>query len=188
MTNEPELSEYLSLDRLSVMIQAQKELQTKFGFTFSSMTLHERIIYIRDMVLSLSNELQAEVLQECSWKPWLTTDDNLFINDGAFFGELVDCWHFIMNLLLVIKPDLAPEDIARDFYRAYMSKCDVNAKRQAIGYDGISSKCAHCNRDVTDVVVHEIRGYDGKTIYICGGCDSELPPVVKTYLDQLDRM
>ena len=57
---------------------------------------------------------------------------------------MVDAWHFFMNLLLITGCD------AVDFYKAYVGKHDLNAKRQADGYDGIKGKCKVCGRALDD--------------------------------------
>lgn len=179
------MSETVGPDRLIAMIEMQRRLQEQLGHKFETMTLRERIVYIRDMVLALSNELQAEVMQECAWKPWLTDDSKLFINERAIFGELIDVWHFLMNLMLVVRPTLTPEQLAHEMYRGYVHKREVNVNRQRIGYDGVESKCPNCSRDVADMVVHEVHLGSGKVIYICGGCGLNLPSDVKQYLDRL---
>jgi hypothetical protein len=116
------------------LLRAQEELQhDSFGYDFEEMTDEERITYIRDNLLACTDELH-EALRETGWKPWATSRH---INHDRYVKELVDAFHFFMNLLLALRiPGLAVEDIAEEFTRRYFAKRDVNAERQRTGYDG----------------------------------------------------
>lgn len=103
----------------------------------------ERAEFIRWNVLALEDELH-EALQEVGWKPWATSRH---LNRDAFKGELVDAYHFFMNLMLAADID------ADEFLEAYQAKRTKNAKRQAEGYDGVTGKCPHCKRALDDSAV-----------------------------------
>lgn len=133
------------MDRLEIMMTAQRDLQARvMGYRFADMTLDQRISYIKEMVLALSNELQSEVLGEVSWKSWASSR---FINVKEYKGELVDAFHFLLNLMLVV--DMTPDEL----YALYLQKRDLNVLRQLEGYDGLSSKCPGCGRAQDDVAV-----------------------------------
>lgn len=125
-------------------LDAQRQLQVKaYGYDPVEMPQDEKIEFIRWNILALEDELH-EAIAEVGWKPWATSRH---INREAFRGELVDAFHFLMNLMLVVDID------AEEFLSAYRAKREKNAKRQAAGYDGVSGKCAGCSRALDDDAV-----------------------------------
>lgn len=135
-------------DRLREMFELQLELQTTtFGKNFQRMRLAERVQYIKDMVLAATDELH-EALNETGWKPWAT---KRHINEDAYIAELVDAWHFLMNLMLATGRE--PDELADLLFDGYIRKRERNVARQAEGYDGVSSKCGHCGRALDDAAV-----------------------------------
>jgi dimeric dUTPase (all-alpha-NTP-PPase superfamily) len=100
-----------------------------------------RTEFIRWNVLALEDELH-EALGEVGWKPWATSRH---LNREPFKKELVDALHFFMNLMLAADID------ADELLDAYQAKREVNAKRQADGYDGVAGKCPRCSRALEDV-------------------------------------
>lgn len=137
-----------SIDRLVLMMAMQRELQTNsFGQDPVMLAGTERIQFFKEMKLALQDELH-EALDEMGWKPWASSKH---WNEEAVKGELVDAWHFFMNLLLIA--DMAPEEL----YERYMKKHDKNIIRQVEGYDGVSTKCPECKRALDDdaVTCHE---------------------------------
>lgn len=126
-------------------LAAQLELQIK-SYGNSPMDLDEagRLEWIRWNILALEDELH-EALAEVGWKPWAKSKH---INRHAFVSELVDAFHFLMNLMLVV------DCSADEFLEKYFEKRGLNAKRQADGYDGVSGKCGSCKRALDDVNVH----------------------------------
>lgn len=130
-------------DRLTWMFHKQDELQRN---TYGKSPLEmeddeERVQFIKDMVLAAEDELH-EALAEVGWKPWATSRH---INEEAFKGELVDLFHFFMNLCLVVK--MTPQEL----HERYAEKRGRNIKRQQEGYDGIAGKCMICHRGLDDV-------------------------------------
>lgn len=105
--------------------------------------------FLRWNVLALEDELH-EALNECGWKPWATSRH---VNRDLFVKEMVDAWHFFMNLLLAISPGRLPIDIAEEFAQLYEEKNRINAERQKAGYDGISGKCRNCSKDLVTLGV-----------------------------------
>ena len=130
-------------DRLERMLATQRDLQKRvMRYPLDTLTTEQRVAYVKDMVLALSNELQAEVLGEVSWKPWTTGP--AYVNASAYKGELVDCWHFFMNLMLAV--DMTADEL----YEGYLAKRSRNEQRQREGYDGVSGKCPGCRRSYDD--------------------------------------
>jgi len=126
------------------MLDAQFNAQVDFhGLDFSKLTQEERIEAITWNMLALQDELH-EALAEVGWKPWATSRH---INREAYVAELVDAWHFFMNLLLLV-------DVSEvEFRKAYYAKRNRNNQRQKEGYDGVSGKCAGCGRALDDPAV-----------------------------------
>jgi len=129
---------------LTQALQAQYELQKKsFANDPKQLSDEEKLEWIRWNVLALNDELH-EALAETGWKPWAKSKH---INRDAYVSELVDAFHFLMNLMLVV------DCSADEFLAKYFEKRGINADRQAAGYDGITGKCPICKRALDDVSV-----------------------------------
>ena len=130
-------------DRLSRLFQAQSDLQKEAYGKRPEQIIdpEERIQFIKDMILAAEDELH-EALGEVGWKPWATSRH---VNEGAFKGELIDLFHFFMNLCLVV--GMGP----RELTMGYMTKRQRNIERQLEGYDGVEGKCSHCKRAIDDI-------------------------------------
>lgn len=132
------------------LLAKQDELQREtFGFDFQRMTDAERMEYLRWNMLALSDELH-EAMQETGWKPWASSDH---LNLEPYVGELVDAFHFFMNLLLAT--GVRPEALAQRFTEMYLAKWQRNVERQAEGYTGVKEKCPGCARDLTETSLAE---------------------------------
>lgn len=126
-------------------LNLQNQLQRDaYGIAYDSMNTDEKIAAIKDMVLALTDELH-EALAEVGWKPWATSRH---IHTEDFRGELIDAYHFLMNLMLIA--GMTDEDVDR----MYREKNRRNLERQQAGYDGVTGKCAACGRAGDDVVAH----------------------------------
>ena len=80
-------------------LDAQLELQKNaYGNDPSTLETNEQLDWIRWNTLALEDELH-EALAETGWKPWAKSKH---VNRDAFVGELVDAFHFFMNLMLVV--------------------------------------------------------------------------------------
>lgn len=132
---------FRAIDR---MLGAQRTLQETIAANGGGIGIPTdpdlRAQFVRDMVLSLEDELH-EALNEVGWKPWAKSRH---FNTEAFQSELIDCWHFFLNLMLVAGMD---ED---DLVAGYFAKRGVNIARQNLGYDGQSGKCPECKRALDD--------------------------------------
>lgn len=134
------------IDRLGEMFELQGDLQkNSYGVHPQDIpTEEEKIVFIKDMHIALTDELH-EALAETGWKPWATSNH---INEEAFKGELVDAFHFFMNLCMVV--GMTPDEL----HEKYKAKRLKNQKRQEEGYDGVSTKCPLCHRALDDDAVN----------------------------------
>jgi len=112
----------------------------------------------------------GEFLQELGpiWKQWADLPDRLDqdARDRAV-GELVDVVHFIANVAIALG---VTDD---EWETRYAAKQEKNRQRQAAGYDGISSKCPGCKRDLSEAGVNTSVG-DDKTYLECAACGTTL--------------
>lgn len=127
------------------MLDRQKQLQFLInkGKDINEFTDEERMEAFRINALALMAEL-VEALDETGWKPWAASNH---LNVEAFHGELVDMFHFFMNLML------HSGMTAKQLFDGYMKKVEVNTIRQLEGYDGVSTKCPGCRRAYDDDAV-----------------------------------
>jgi len=132
---------------ISQMIERQLAVQLKMkpvGRDPRDLEGDELMEFIRWNILAMEDELH-EALKECGWKPWATSRH---LNRDLFLKEMVDAWHFFMNMLLAISPGRLPADIAEEFAEEYFKKAQINEDRQATGYDGLVNKCRNCGKDL----------------------------------------
>lgn len=138
-------------DSLTRLLEMQERLQREaYGRNLAAMQPEERVDFIKNMVLAATDELH-EALNETAWKPWASGYGE--IQRDAFFGELVDLFHFVMNLMLAGRPDLTPAEVAAELVVKYKAKNAKNLRRQLDGYDGKSNKCPGCRRALDDDAV-----------------------------------
>lgn len=136
------------MDMLKLAMNLQRELQTKtYGKDIMDLPVDERIVEFRTHLLALEDELH-EALAEMSWKPWAKAE---YFNEKEVKGELVDAFHFFMNLCLIAGMD------ADELFARYCAKRDVNIKRQEDGYDGVSTKDPVTKKALDEPTVE---GYD----------------------------
>jgi dimeric dUTPase (all-alpha-NTP-PPase superfamily) len=155
------------MDRLNEMYDAQRDLQkTINGYDLADQTDEQRIVNIKENYVAIVQEL-GEVLNETGWKSWATSRH---INTEAYKGELVDVFHFFMNLMLHV--DMTPDDL----YEGYLRKREVNVQRQLNNYDGVSTKCPGCKRALDDVTLTEIhKAYSSEIDLIRCACGAIVP-------------
>lgn len=139
------------IDRLAEMLALQLDLQKRaYGRDITNMPAADRVTFVKNMVLALTDELH-EALQETTWKPW--TSDVPTVHEDAFFSELVDAWHFMMNLMLVAFDGWTPEQVASALHYRYLQKRKKNIQRQKNGYAMRTNKCPGCSRALDDTYV-----------------------------------
>src|SRR5580765_6281021 len=134
-------------DRLEKMLEMQLKLQLDH-MADDPRSLHgdEMADFMRWNAFALEDEIH-EAMAEVGWKPWTKSRH---VNEEAFLKEMVDAFHFFMNMLICAMPNDTPAEIATRFMLAYVAKNAVNAQRQANGYDGISTKCPQCHRELSE--------------------------------------
>ena len=159
------------MDRLSEMFVRQAKLQDRayaHRFDVDAFTPERRADYVRTSTLAMIAEI-IEALNEIGWKPWATNRD---YDAAKVISELVDAWHFMMNVMLA--SGIKPETLASAFFDAYVAKSERNAQRQIAGYDGVTEKCPHCHRALDDVGVIKHRVLD-ELAFECGHCHKTVP-------------
>lgn len=158
------------------MMRAQYQLQTgsmdndPFELADMWITNHKQELLVRSganyfawwNAYACEREL-GEAMDEIAWKPWAKSDH---FNAVRFVEEMVDAWHFFMNMLLVAIPlverelqvDVFEETVEERiagfcqwFTKKYYEKHEKNTQRQRDGYDGVSTKCVWCHRDFEEV-------------------------------------
>jgi hypothetical protein len=137
-------------DRFQLMLEMQRQLQLKMpppNRVPADLRGDDMADFMRWNAWACEDEIH-EAMAEVGWKPWATSRH---INHDAFMKEMVDAWHFFMNLLLCGCQGMTPTEIADEFTRRYIEKNAVNAQRQEEGYDGVKDKCAQCHRDLGEV-------------------------------------
>lgn len=158
---------------MSEYIEMQHALQVNsFGKDPLLLEGEERIEFIRWNFIALVDEL-GEMMDEVGWKPWATSRH---VNEGQAVGELVDAWHFFMNLLMAVSPrNESVLEVGARLERGYLKKRLKNAERQRDGYDGVRGKCRACKRDLEEAGVGEYREEDGTVSgRWCRGCGAAI--------------
>lgn len=133
------------MDKFNQMYEMQKELQARFndGRTIEEFSPEEHVAELMPNAFALFAET-FEAMNEVGWKPWASSRH---FNKTAFHSEMVDAFHFFLNLML--HGDMTP----RDLFEGYVAKNLKNHERIDEGYDGVIGKCPVCKRDYTDAGV-----------------------------------
>lgn len=162
-------------DLFKLMLTKQLELQTEKMKDGDPRVLAgaARQDFMRWNAFALEDEIH-EAMAEVAWKPWAKAD---FINRDLFIKEMVDAFHFFMNMLLAASAHMEPAEIADQFFDLYMEKNAINAKRQDDGYTG-QDKCLQCGRDRATTAVAETIMKDGLPIRVISycPCGNSYPP------------
>jgi len=150
---------------LKRMLITQHQMQRdSFGADPTLMSTDEAIEFIHWNVTALTDELH-EMLGEIGWKPWASSRH---IHGPQAAKEMIDAWHFFMNIMLALGPfisqDMMPgqkfpanvAELAEWWEMAYNAKKRVNEERQAQGYDGVSTKCSTCKREISEIDMNNL--------------------------------
>lgn len=123
------VEELFPTDKLTEMLWLQERLQRRYygGAAPNELSFNSRINYIKDMMLATTDELH-EALRETPWKPWSKTTEWSPEARNAYVDELVDAWHFFMNLMLVAGVT------ADELHTRYLRKNNINHGRIEDGY------------------------------------------------------
>ena len=85
--------------RMDAMFARQFYMQTEvYGNDLPEYTISERVAFIDLNIFAAVDELH-EAAAEMGWKPWATSSH---VNVDRLQSELIDVWHFLMNLGLVV--------------------------------------------------------------------------------------
>ena len=134
-------------DMLKTIMEKQRELQTRLGTNFATMTPEERAAFVRDHRGYMEDEI-AEALREMpyykSWKDYSgMSPEKIEIQWQKVRMELVDALHFFTNLLLVA--GFTAEEVCY----MYLEKNKENHERQDRGY---TADVSYSDQAVGDVV------------------------------------
>lgn len=131
---------------LAELFEKQKQLQLiSYGYDVRDLRGDERADYVMWNAFALTDEIH-EAMQEIGWKPWATSRH---LNEERFMDEMVDAFHFFMNMLLATNPEMSSAELAEEFAQRYKVKNEKNAQRQLDGYDGVAGKCRWCYRELS---------------------------------------
>jgi dimeric dUTPase (all-alpha-NTP-PPase superfamily) len=111
------------MDKLDIIFIYQLQLQYKLK-TMPFKNQKKRQEYINIMSLALIDEIM-EALRETKYKPWKKQQQ---FNKEKFREELIDAWHFLINLTLASGMD------TNDLYEAFVKKNKINIERNKKGY------------------------------------------------------
>jgi dimeric dUTPase (all-alpha-NTP-PPase superfamily) len=130
------------MDRLDTMYAMQRELQEKFngGRVLEDYNEEEHVAELMPNAFAMFAEL-FEAFKEVGWKSWASSRH---INRPAYKAEMVDAFHFFMNMML--HAGMTPQEL----FDGYLEKNIENNRRADEGYDGVSTKCPVCKAEYTD--------------------------------------
>lgn len=116
------------VNKLERLFELQKQFQESIGIEIpyiKNFVINPiNIELIVKQILALYSEV-GEVLAEIPWKPWKQNQD---FNVSKFRMELIDCFHFLINLFLLSGMDTS------DVYDLFQKKNQINRRRQKDGY------------------------------------------------------
>ncbi len=104
-------------DLLGTMFYMQGEFQKSLKVNLNQQ-------YLNTMILACIDEL-TEILRETPWKPWKKNQE---FNKEKYKDEVVDLFHFFMNLCLYAGMGVD------ELYNRYYIKMEINKKRQVQKY------------------------------------------------------
>jgi len=112
--NRSELQELFDLQE-----QFQAKVRSTSGYGMMSWIQHVRLMFIGIITEA------CEALEETNWKPWKQSRPP---DQNAFQKEIVDIWHFLINLTLDSGMD------AQELVRRFKVKNKINSERQEERY------------------------------------------------------
>lgn len=117
---------------LDLMLQKQQAFQQRLDPNFTNMDVRERVAFIKEHSIHLMQEVNEMLYELPYFKPWknyegMCVDDMEKARIKAC-EELIDAWHFFMNIMLALGLD------AEQFEEMYHTKNKENHTRQDDGY------------------------------------------------------
>lgn len=120
------------MTKLTEMFNMQRAFQERLGMDIDNAAPQERAALLRDHYVYLDQELQEALREVPCFKAW---KDYSHVTDAESEEaykkvrmELVDAWHFFMNMMLLA--GMTPEEL----YSMYVAKNAENHRRQDEGY------------------------------------------------------
>lgn len=114
--------------KLEKMFELQIAFQERLGNSIPKYSLtimsNENIELIKNQILAIVDE-SMEALREVPWKPWKV---NLVIDLPSFRTELIDIFHFLINLFLYAGMNVEM------VWKIFLEKNKINNQRQDNGY------------------------------------------------------
>jgi len=108
--------------RMDQWLEETYALQTEaFGVDYELFESIRSLAQFLDWNTTAAVQELAELRVEFSWKPWAV--DSPFVNRARVIGEIVDCMHFLGNILSALDVTDA------EFAEAYTSKMVLNRLR-----------------------------------------------------------
>ena len=146
------ITEFLEMQR-QLQINMREANSTQGGDPYQ-MSVEQLAKFITWNHTALVVEL-GEMLNEVGWKPWASSRH---CEGDLALREMVDAWHFFLNIMLGISSWHSlmhdglesPEDVGEFFENYYREKNRKNLTRQIVGYDGVSTKCKSCRRELSE--------------------------------------
>lgn len=122
--------EVIDMDKLDDMLDLQRQLQERLSL-FKIKDAATKQQFINQMCLALHEET-VEMMRETAYK---NPEYVLFgwkkgqqFNNERFKEEIVDAWHFLMNMIIISEMD------GDEFYLRYKAKHAKNHERQDQSY------------------------------------------------------
>ena len=110
-----------TVDKLNTLFLHQVEFQDHL---LGHSEYYLNIDYIKEMSLALVVET-GEAIQNLNWKSWQLNKQHDW---GKFQDEVVDMWHFLINITL------ASGMTSDDLFLKFLEKSQINNIRQEEGY------------------------------------------------------
>ena len=136
--------------KLEDMLELQRTFQERLGTDFSTMTVRDRVAFIKEHSIHLDQEINEALYELPYFKPWKDYTGVTPAEEEAALRkaqmELIDAWHFFMNMALGMGLT------ADTFYGLYLAKNKENHRRQDEGYTADKS---YRDQSVEEVLGHE---------------------------------
>jgi len=115
-------------NNLKYLFELQKSFQSSLQTNIPQTKLHiiskYNIELIKNQILALYDEI-GEALREVPWKPWKLNQE---FNVSKFKMELIDIFHFLINLFLLSGMT------SQEVINLFKNKNKINIRRQKNGY------------------------------------------------------
>lgn len=146
---------------LETMLSMQRDFQVRLNPNFMSMTVPERVAFIKEHSIHLNQEINEMLYELPYFKPWKdysSVDDNKEAEMLAKARmECIDAWHFFMNIMIALGFSVD------EFTDMYMAKNKENHRRQDDGYTADKS---YRDQPVEEVMSKDVKHPFGSADYV----------------------